>query len=551
MLDGTRKPFSRLDGADVSDYFDRYARKHDLLSRCRFNTSVEKIRKNDKGWDVLSRTDETFFCDKLIVSTGLASRPKWPQIPNVDPDFKGPVIHSRYLGTDHHRLTDPSVESVVVLGGCKSAIETAMICIDAGKFVHWIIRPEGTGAGMMIVTDKSRPNIVAVNVTRIFNTLTPSIFNASGFWYDFFHSGKNRLGRKLNKKYWKTASKVVFSGPKYHKSKNGMNVQPSTDSVFWNPNCISIIDSNGPFIEYLHDENKLQVVRAGVTHLSSTGVHLTTGATIAADAVVYATGWEKSPAFFSSEDAIDLGLPGPLSQESVETAKEWKTLDSAAEVYVKATFPALTNPPDFNLPAPCKTPYRLYRNIIPPNFAARDDRSIAFTGMLVTSQTAFYSELSALYAIAYMEDLLPDPLPNAQDMKQDVATVNAWMKARYLNKGVEEPLNLSEQTLFDQMCRELGIKVHRKKGLRWAFGSDLWFWEWFAPYRARDYSGFVDELLEAVASRRTPKASTADGKTIVKCEEVDIDNTEKSESRPICYRMGTCFRKRQLVETKH
>ena len=505
MLGNTKKAFSKIEGSDVAEYFHRYATKYDLLRRCRFDTSVVRVARDGPGWEVYSSRGEVFRCDKLIVSTGLNSKPRWPAIPNVDESFGGPIMHSKSLGTEFYRLTDSTVKQVVVIGGCKSAIEAAMLSISAGKFVHWIIRPEGTGAGMIIVTDKNRPNICALNVTRAFNSLTPSVFATEGFWYHFLHSGKSRLGRKVNEGYWKMASKIVFSGPKYDKSQNGKMIRPKTDSVFWNRSCISIIDSNGPFLEFLHDESKLKVHHASVTHLSGEGVHLSTGDTIAADAVLYATGWEKAPSFFAQEDIQDLGLPISVSDEPLSSATHWASRDAEATARVNELFPGLAEPPkSFEQAAAGRTPYRLYRNIIPPNLAARGDRSIAFTGMLVTSQTVFFSGLSALYAVAYLEDMLPTPLPSLDAMETNIGLVNAWMKARYGARGVNEPLNLCEQSFFDTLCRDLGIDHRRKKGVKGLMGADRWFWEWFGPYTAKDYKGFVSEFLEASKARKTP-----------------------------------------------
>jgi dimethylaniline monooxygenase (N-oxide forming) len=494
MISDDCKPFSRLTGQQVSRYLEAYAEKHNLLSRFRPNTSVANISRRGHGWTVTSSSGQDFYCDKLIISTGLASAPKWPGIPNLEDGFQGPIIHSKTLAKDLPRLTSPSIRKVVIIGGCKSAIEAAVACISAGKEVHWVIRSAGgSGPGMMIVTDKTKANIVAVNVTRIFNTLTPSIYATSGFWYHFYHRGRNPLGTRLNRGYWRLASRHVFAGPQYDKSKNGKKIRPDTDSVFWNPNCISIIDINGPFLADLHSGEKLTVHRNSVSTLSRHGVQLSSGLVLPADAIIYATGWTKSPSFVPGALAAELGLPIPLSADTAE----WSALHARADARVVKLFPALANPPKPSLDPQLRTPYRLYNHILPPALAARGDRSLAFTGHLITSQTAFFSELSALYAVAYMENLLPKPLPSLVGMKEAIALVNGWMERRYGRKGVEEPLCLCEQSFFDGLCREMGVRVERKKGCR----GSRWVWEWFAPYRARDYEGFVEEFLAGVGER--------------------------------------------------
>ncbi len=142
---------------------------------------VTKAYKSGRGWRLETKDGQVFDCDKLIVLTGLASDPKPPDIANVDSSFLGPVMHTCSLGRQHHLLTAPEVKEIVVVGGSKSAIETVCLCIDAGKFVHWVIRTDGGGASMMIVTDKDNPRIISLNATRIFNVFSPSIFATSGF----------------------------------------------------------------------------------------------------------------------------------------------------------------------------------------------------------------------------------------------------------------------------------------------------------------------------------------------------------------------------------
>ena len=69
-----------------------------------------------------------------------------PYIPNDLPEldsFNGPMFHTRSLGKEYPRLEASDIHSVAVIGGQKSAIETLLLCIKAGKTVHWIIREGG------------------------------------------------------------------------------------------------------------------------------------------------------------------------------------------------------------------------------------------------------------------------------------------------------------------------------------------------------------------------------------------------------------------------
>src|SRR2546430_10296134 len=57
------------------------------------------------------------------------------------------VIHTKSLGQEHCRLTGEKVDDVVIVGGCKSAIEAANIFLAAGKRVNWVIRSEERRVG--------------------------------------------------------------------------------------------------------------------------------------------------------------------------------------------------------------------------------------------------------------------------------------------------------------------------------------------------------------------------------------------------------------------
>lgn len=199
-VDSSHPDYSALTGQDVYSYLHNYASHFDLLPRILFNTFVTKIRRNGLGWLVTTSDDSTHPCDKLIIATGIYSKPNWPSIPNDG--FTGPIIHSRTLGKDHPKLTAPETTDVVVVGGCKSAIEATSICLAAGKQVHWVIRDTGNGAGHIAVLEKD-PKIqpMAISNMRIFGIFSPSVWVRNGFWYWFLHSGKSEWGVKLMTSY--------------------------------------------------------------------------------------------------------------------------------------------------------------------------------------------------------------------------------------------------------------------------------------------------------------------------------------------------------------
>src|ERR1700761_1679049 len=65
----------------------RYAEKYGIPQRCRLSTEVVAIERNGSGWKILVRPRgvkeaplEILTCDKLIMATGLTSRPKLPEL---------------------------------------------------------------------------------------------------------------------------------------------------------------------------------------------------------------------------------------------------------------------------------------------------------------------------------------------------------------------------------------------------------------------------------------------------------------------------------------
>jgi cation diffusion facilitator CzcD-associated flavoprotein CzcO len=147
-----------ISGETMHKYLLSYARKWDLLRRIKFRTAVSIIERDEArgGWNVtLTPTDTTVAGDKpaestlwtkkLIIATGITNEPHQPGIPGQG-DFEGPIIHSSALGREQGRLTkDPSIKTVAVLGGGKSAYDAVYLAACAGKQVEWIIRKSGKG----------------------------------------------------------------------------------------------------------------------------------------------------------------------------------------------------------------------------------------------------------------------------------------------------------------------------------------------------------------------------------------------------------------------
>jgi dimethylaniline monooxygenase (N-oxide forming) len=72
------KDWSDLPGEKVYDYLHAYAEKFNLIERLRLSTTISHIFRNihEKAWDIrIADSEEIVTCDKLILATGLYSKP--------------------------------------------------------------------------------------------------------------------------------------------------------------------------------------------------------------------------------------------------------------------------------------------------------------------------------------------------------------------------------------------------------------------------------------------------------------------------------------------
>lgn len=514
MVTKTLPALKPISGGEVQNYLEQYAQKHGLTPRIRFNTKVLKAEKDahGRGWIVHTEAGDTFPCDKLLVATGLSSKPKKPQLPGTD--FTGVIMHTKTLGQQHHILSSSKINSVVVVGGCKSAIEACSIALQAGKRVHWVVRLSSQGAPLIVVDPNMKPNLLAVNNTRLFTVFSPSIFATSGFWYSFLHSGTSFFGNILEYLFWNTLSAIMNFMVGYSQSFNGRSIRPTSSNLFRCISYISLVFTGHPFLAYLHAKTNpmITVHRATPTRLTSSTMLLSNDTEVPADAVIYATGWQSSTDFFSPATlAPSLGIPHPTSTTTTASDSNWSSLTTSADVKLLKLLPNLKDYPPV-LADSTLTSYRLYRCILPPALAhpapgSPPDRSLAFVGMISSSQTAIASELSALWAVAYLDDLLPASsspanMPRAE-LESDIALTQAWQARRYGARGARDPeIILEIQSFLDVLCRDLQVKVERKR-----VGWLGWLWEWTVPYTASDYKGVVEEFMDGVRARREAEAA--------------------------------------------
>jgi dimethylaniline monooxygenase (N-oxide forming) len=220
--------------------------------------------------------------------------------------------------------------------------------------------------------------------------------------------------------------------------------------------------------------------------MSDRSVHLSNGEILPCDAAVFATGWDYKSTLFSENDALQLGMTAYLANEDPETASYWQKLTTKADQEVIEKLPILAHPPPHYERPVTYTPFRLYRYQLPTSLASANDRSLVFCGLVTSVQTSVYAEVSALWAVAWLENLLSVPL-SKEEMDYDIAKVNAFCQRRYLSRGRTRQIASAEiQEVTDLLMKDMGLKVYRKNN---------WLKEIFAPSRSQDYKGVVEELV--------------------------------------------------------
>lgn len=172
--------------------------------------------------------------------------------------------------------------------------------------------------------------------------------------------------------------------------------------------------------------------------LSAPGsVVLDNGEQLPTDAVIWATGYNAHSSAFPGGEGASLGMASLVDQYPQTLREKWDRLESEADKKVIELFPRLGDPPPVPIRKEEAAPYRLYRHILPPALAEKDDRSLVFVGAVGPAVTAVVSEVTALWAAAWLSGNLDlKSRINQEDLEWDIAMNNAFSRRRYLNVSV-------------------------------------------------------------------------------------------------------------------
>ena len=220
---------AHFEAKHVTQYIEEYVNRplvngRSLRDYTVFGLTVTKVEKHDEIWDVegsfADQTVQNYRAPKLIVATGLTSEPQMPLLPNQE-KFGGVIVHQKCFGRCA-ALSLPTVHSIVVIGGAKSAADMVYLSAKAGKAVSWFIRDSGNGPGAF-TSPKGRgryENSHEKSSTRHAGTLSPSPYLSNNFWTWFLH--KTRLGRWLLDRHWRQGDVSYEKDANYHGRKGAL-----------------------------------------------------------------------------------------------------------------------------------------------------------------------------------------------------------------------------------------------------------------------------------------------------------------------------------------
>ena len=205
-------------GEVVLDYLVKYTKDFglDKLIRCKTRVTNASYDDQDSTWTLnVDKVDEggayTVIADKVMMATGLTNDPFVPHIAGSEA-FQAPIFHLQQLAQHVDALSSPSISSVTVFGGAKSAYDAVYLFASRGIKVHWIIRASGTGPHWMSPPYVSPFKMWAEHLIsrRILTWMSPCIWgDADGYVRIRRWLHGTWLGRKIVDGFWWVISNDV------------------------------------------------------------------------------------------------------------------------------------------------------------------------------------------------------------------------------------------------------------------------------------------------------------------------------------------------------
>lgn len=542
---GIKHP-EHIPGEVICEYFRRYAKKFDIERSIKFRTKITVAEKVDQGWRLQLETafteprnqdrcpsvpprppeQRTVTCAKLVVATGLTSASR-PMDVKGSESFEAPIVNLGDFACHAQTMhKDKSIEDVTVYGGGKAAHDIVYLMATHGKRVSWIIRASGHGPTYMapahIYLGPFRCWLETLTATRPLTWFSPCVWgNADGFGSIRGLLHATRFGRWVVDMFWAKLGADLVAQTHIAEHEETRKLIPD-QSPFWHGSNLSVLNYPTDIYEFVRN-GQVKVIRKDIECLDRQGsIVFEDGSFICTDALICSKGWKSTPTIDFQPKTLhaDLGIPSAdLSKTQIEI---WNDLNARADIEIFDRFPKLQAGPaidqellvvkqdDFKTPESGKlgticSPWRLWRGIAPPSLPTRD---LVFLGNIMLLQSAVRSEISSLWAYAYMYDKLSQPLlsisedavplylnskkAEREEILYDTALFNRFAKWRTpAGYGAMFPdVVFDGIPYFDLLLQDLGLDSWRKGWGRLGevFGGS---------YGQADYRGLLDEWKES------------------------------------------------------
>ncbi|KAH8665039.1 hypothetical protein BGZ60DRAFT_410647 [Tricladium varicosporioides] len=526
-------PGDHIPGNVVHEYLLEFAECYGISSLIRYRTKVHATTLlKDSTWrveysltglydneDLAARSQ--IIASKLVIATGLTSQPYIPNFPGQE-KFTGTLLHSKDLKP---RATDlANSRTLGVIGGNKSAWDVCYNAAISGAQAHMLIRPSGGGPSWVwrpLKFGSFTKSISSLSLMRCLTWLDPNPF---GKTWQFIRKILHRtwLGRIICSFFWRRLDYYAAKANGYADSDRVGMLRPWS-STFWMGNSLSVHNYETEWFD-LVKSGKIVVHHAEVSGLMENEVHLSNGETLKADTLVCCTGWQSVPTIkFDPPDlAAQIGLPQGKSNlenlkdlgdgEAVLEEEYMLTLSSQRKVFENAPVlrekPGRTGPmisKNFRIESNSirekedgiKSPYRLYKFMVPPSERFLEMRNLAFIGTHLSIHAIMLAQAQALWITAFFQHkLLNDDLDKKSVLEETYYHTEFERIRRPPEAGGSggrfPDLVFDSLPYVDMLLGDIGMNTRRKSS---------WWRDISQSYTLRDYRGIVQEWLKTCSRR--------------------------------------------------
>ncbi|KAH6667952.1 hypothetical protein B0J14DRAFT_175203 [Halenospora varia] len=516
------KPGNHIPGNVVHEYLSDFAESYGISSLVRYRTKVDGATLlKDSTWRIEYSvvppnnqeedhdTRSQIIASKLVIATGLTSQPYIPVFPGQKA-FTGNILHSKDLKP---RATDlANSRTVVVIGGNKSAWDVCYTAAISGAQAHMLIRPSGGGPSWVwrpLKFGSFTKSISSLSLMRCLTWLDPNPFGKT--WQSIrkiLH--RTWLGRIICSFFWRRLDFYAAKANGYADSDQVGMLRPWT-STFWMGNSLSVHNYETEWFD-LVKSGKIIVHHAQVSGLMEDEVHLSNGETLKADTLVCCTGWQSVPAikFEPPDIARQIGLPPEKTKakdlkdrrDGEEVLQETYMLALSSQKKIFENAPVLRKKPNRTGPMGVnnsqmelnivrekvemiKSPYRLYKFMVPPTERFLEMRNLAFVGAHLSIHAIMLAQAQALWITAFFQhELLNDSLDKACVMRETYYYTEFERIRRPPEAGGSggrfPDLVFDSLPYVDMLLEDVGVRTKRK---------DSWWRDIFHSYTLRDYGG--------------------------------------------------------------